>query len=121
MTLADARDELNRIAKRNASQPQVAVEFFRGFVKKHPSHLLSAQYVWRKWFKGDFTMSRHERWVVEGTDKYSEPFLDEGDRLGMSLLEAEEVARRVNSRGGDVKVVREVFNGPGARWDRAKD
>jgi hypothetical protein len=121
MSPGEARQELGRIAKRYASQPQTAVAYFRSFVGRHPSHLLSAYHVWRKWFDGDFTMTPHERWVIQGTDKYGEPFLDEGDRLGMSREEAEEAVEKMNARGGDVKALREVFNGSGACWDRADD
>lgn len=122
MTLADARKKLLGIAKNHATRPQVAAEKFRAFVKEHPSHLLSAYYAWRTVFKGDFSGAPHERWVVVGTDKYGEPYLSEGKpRQPMSKDEAEQEAGRVNGRGGDVKAVREVFNSPGARWDRADD
>ena len=64
-----------------------------------------------------------ERWVVVGTLRDGEPYPDEVATTGrfQSKARAEYLAADANARGGDVRVVREVWNGPGARWDVARD
>lgn len=64
-----------------------------------------------------------ERWVVVGTLRDGEPYPDEVAATGrfQSKARAEYLAEHANDRGGSVRVVREVWNGPGARWDVARD
>ncbi len=61
----------------------------------------------------------NERWVVVGTAKNGEPYTDEVtlSGWGQPKARAEYLAERENNRGGVVRVVREVWNGPAARWD----
>jgi hypothetical protein len=65
-----------------------------------------------------------ERWVVTGTDKYGEQFeWPDGAHADEAPTqeEAEETARRMNKRGGNVAVHREVWNGPAAAYRKPKD
>jgi hypothetical protein len=62
-----------------------------------------------------------ERWVVTGTDKYGEPFEypdQEHCDEAPTRAEAEETVRRMNRRGGNVSMHREVWNSPAVAYRR---
>jgi hypothetical protein len=60
-----------------------------------------------------------ERWVVVGTAKDGSPYNDDVTATARPQpnARAEYLAAKENARGGKVRVVREVWNGPAARWD----
>ena len=53
-----------------------------------------------------------EQWVVFGIDRWGEPFIHEE----YNRADADRMAERVNARGGNVDVRREVWNSPAAAY-----